>query len=378
MTNDSLRKRFSNELKQALPPSLQEEVKKALAKRDSSAKLALNLCNIFMTNLNAIIIESKNNQRLDDKNGSAEKMLNQRKKEVYVFGAQFLYTLREFLTGEEIIFHIGIKNSKGSYKDDIYVSQREVVKNFSAISGKDAVGLLKSVETKLKTLDNVKNKDGFISQWKTIESLAQVSINNLTENKEIFTNSSDKEVIAYQKAEKDTSVYGIKTTNKNNTDKEHIASKYYRFPNNDMRGFNDGWLWEWYDSLIHGADQSDNEKKITKIHNSLAQGILLPLFETHDSTPGLRQGDYVNFNNRQVQNKYDNEKIISYVSIYESIEGLKKYLEGYIANANANETSQDLVNYVKKTFFPKTIDQVSDTIAQDILDKFNSIGVLRP
>jgi hypothetical protein len=88
-------------------------------------------------------------------------------------------------------------------------------------------------------------------------------------------------------------------------------------------------LWEWYDSIYNSGDP----EQISAVHASIDMGNLQPLFQGFDKTPGLKQGDYMDKQGRQIQNKYDNMQIISYNNILKVLYELVPALEAFVLDS---------------------------------------------
>lgn len=282
-----------------------------------------------------------------------------RKAELMTYGAQLIYLIRQFITGEEIIFHIGVRTN-GQYSGDAFVPQSEVMKNLRGVS-RNAIGLSHEIERLLITLSEEKSDEQFVNKWITIEQLANV-INepyDADSKKQVgWDNKTNRAIYAYQKQTADFKVY-IKFGGKNGTRR----SKYYDL-HGDLVGFNNGWLWEWYDSIYNGG----SDEQISRVHGALDSGSLEPLFQEFDNTPGVKQGDYMDIKGRQIQNKYDNMKIISYNNILGILYELTAALNLFIANNGDAQSSQNLLNILKTTFIPESSQQVAK-VAEEVLDR---------
>jgi hypothetical protein len=94
--------------------------------------------------------------------------------------------------------------------------------------------------------------------------------------------SDGKVVKAWRKQKEDFKVYATFKGVTGST-KPQIRSKYYDL-NNNLVSFNNGWLWEWYDSIYNSGD----DEKIARVHTSIDSGDLTPLCLNDTNTvPGI-------------------------------------------------------------------------------------------
>ena len=68
----------------------------------------------------------------------------------------------------------------------------------------------------------------------------------------------------------------------------HKIEKYYDLEGNGKRDslmhFNNGWLWEWYNSVLYGGSNEEYEF----VTESLQKGSLRPIMKGKDFTPGTK------------------------------------------------------------------------------------------
>lgn len=344
-----------------------EELQKE-AGTHTNAQQLLALCRVFTAKVEIAKSERQyyGNSYYSSKKIGAGKRI--KKEELMVYGARLNYAIRQFLTGEEIVFHIGARVG-GQYGSDAFVSQKDVMKNFSRI-GRNAIGLTHAIERMLIENSQEKSDELFVNKWKIIEQLVNVQNEPYNKNsvKQVGWDSKENRAIyAYQKQKADFKVY-IKFSGKN-----HRRSKYYDL-NGGLVGFNNGWLWEWYDSIYN----SGNVELLEQVHQSIGAGSIKPLFLGFDRTPGLKQGDYMDKKGRQIQNKYDNMQIISYNNILKVLYELTPALEVFVANNDNQQAAENLLAILKDNFIPETALAVGkmaeETIENELLSKLKAFA----
>ncbi len=337
-----------------MPEILRQEIEQVKKESNdlTAAQQLLALCEIFT------------NKVIFSKNSSTTSMRRKKNTEVersdlLVYGARLIYQLRSFLTQEEIIFHIGVK-SQGKYSSSAKIPQSVVMENFTALGGsKKAVGLTYKLEKQL-TQANSNDTMHFINKWKRIELLASVSPkDSYTESGMYIQDKSEKAFQLLQKKTADMKVYYTIKQLPGEGDRKAIRSKYYNLESG-MYGFNDGWLWEWYDTIYNSKDATT----ILNIHHSIDAGDLEPLFLTSDNIPGIKQGDYLSRMGEQVQDKYNNEKIISYNSIIEIMNELTNLLRVYVLEGQSEMAANKLTSYLQTKFIPDASKGVAGDIAE--------------
>ena len=174
---------------------------------------------------------------------------------------------------------------------------------------------------------------------------------------------------AYQNQKKDNMVYlkfaGNQIVKYYNLDGGNSASS--------LMDFNNGWLWEWYNKILYGGSDAE----YNEVTQSLVAGSLRPLMLGKDWTPGTKEGDFQDLQNRQIQSKYANTKIISFNNIRHIIYDLEKALMQYIAEGQ--HASDKLIRVLQEHFFPESA-YIGNVYANDtvdkILNKFNAKKIL--
>lgn len=359
------------ELDGAVPKTVQKAFEEILqtSKGLSNAQTALQLCEIF-TNKITIFIKKKQFGGEPIETASKRRHRNvteEEEKDLMVFATQVLYTLRKFFTDEEITFHIAITDDKHKFVREAYVPQREVVRHLGATGGnktKDRyVGLLGEMEAYLTSLSTQHETEEFISHWKLVEFLSSMEVEDIDWSSKLETSKGET---AFGKRTEDISVYAtVKWVNQKNV----IKAKYYNLQGSQLFYFNQGWLWEWYDTLINSQDKS----VVQAVHWDLRQGSIRSIFRAYDNIPGIRQGDYTNFQKLQIQNKYNNQKIMSYKNMLLIIGNLKIYLQEYIIATNPHQSSQALTEYLTQTFFPEVLQKDSQLMAKTVQTLINKL-----
>ena len=286
-----------------------------------------------------------------------------------IFAAQLIYSLRTFIHDEEITFHMASRTARGGYEASAFIPQSEVLRSLSAVTSK-AIGVSTTVQ---KTLINQHQYDTAFkihrrNLWNQVESLATPFVDFNTSHRIEIHSNDDIPHYAYQSLKQDIMVY-IAFYGKNGAN----YTKYY-----DMDGagqapslmaFNNGWLWEWYNKILYGG----SDEAYLGVNDSIMSGSLRPIMLGPDYTPGTKEGDFKDIQNRQVQSKYNNAKIISYNNIRHIIYDLENALVQYVAEGKS--MSQNLIGILQEHFFPESAsigDKFAEDTVNDLLKKFDA------
>lgn len=365
---------FRGQLSRIVPNALRQEIDKI--KQDKSiitnAQLILNLCKIITNKLDIqlrkqYIQESKRTILLYDKGEKSSIKDDMEEEQIMIYGAQLIYMIRTFLFNEKITYHFGVKNSKGEHLADAFVSQDQVLKNLSKISGKNAIGVTNAIQKELIKKQKGKGlKTTRPNLWSRVVYLSEVVYNE--NSQKIDMDNKEKNVHwAYQNQKMDNFIY-LKFSGKQKI-------KYY-----DMKGtgkrenlmpFNTGNLWEWYNSQLYGADDAT----YNYIYDSIQIGRLLPIMQGQDFIRGTKQGDFKAANGQWIQSKYGNEKIISYNNIRQVVFQLQKSLEEFINNNNDQTIKDNLIDVLQEHFIPEAVnigEKDGKQIVDDLLNKFQA------
>lgn len=351
-------------------PSLLKNELVALQKEAGTitkAQELLALCKIFTNKVQIAQTEQVyyGNVKYSSKKIGAGKKV--KKEELMIYGARLSYALRSFFLDEEIIFHIATRTN-GSYGADAFIPQSEIMQNLHRVGKQNAIGLTHAIEKMLVNDENAERSDvSFVNKWKMVEQLADTrNVYNKDRGEDIRTKTG-KAILAYQKTKADFNVYIAFSGNK--------AQKYYNLQG-DFVGFNNGWLWEWYDTIYN----SDDSTRINQVNASIDAGSIQPLFEQgFDRIPGIKQGDYMDKFGRQVQNKYDNLRIITYNNILKILYELTPALEAYVANSSDEQAAENLLTVLRDNFIPESAAAMARSADEDldiqILNKLNNIVI---
>ena len=272
--------------------------------------------------------------------------------ELMTYGAQLIFMIREFFTGEQLLYHFGGTDSKGAFLGDALIPQREVLKNLSVIGSK-AIGVTTAIQRAFITNnDSVVNTD----LWNKVLQLSSIADNGQLdfESKAIV----NKKVV-FQNTKSDENIYAYYTK------KKQQLIMYYNIQSNNFIKINRGWLWEWYNSIM----MSDNDEMKEYVAEGLEQDTLAPMILSPDFVRGTKEGDYITAKNQHVQSKYNNLKIISYNNILNIMYDFTIVLEMYLAGKNPTIISQNLLNILHKHFIPSTIAKESQNLNNIVNDE---------
>ena len=326
------------------------EIKKSIknemkdSQGDSIAKQLLSLCQVFTKKIDIITrkqyIKSLGStitlydQANDLQNNALEN-------ELYVYGTRLIYMLRSFLMNENIDFHFNA--TVGDNKTiDALVPQKKVLKSLQALNNghKKAIGIPMKIQKEL--ISNGKNmtlksQGKKTDLWNRVVHLSRGEYQRGDEpDDEIRGHQVHKSVIA------DFMVYFMFTG------KKKTISRYYKMGNNEFILFNLGRLKESYSDQYYNTDavtwKSYHETEVKR-------GSIKPFIRPPDYTRGTKQGDWVYNNNIQVQEKYNNEKIISYNNIRQVIYELQMALEVYLTEKQSGAEKISMV--LEEHFYPE-------------------------
>lgn len=261
---------------------------------------------------------------------------------IQLFGTKFLFKLREFLTGEQIQFLVGSIDLEGNLVEKIY-SQDEI---FNNITKTLRSSLSESAVVLRGQLENAKNlnqvSSNLVEMWRKIllygtnESFEKVSKSPQTE---IIPWRSDQNKFRhiYRNPQLDTNVFiGFAGSQR----------IYYYDKGKEYFYYNRGWLYENFSALKEDDDFMYN------LWFSLNEGSISPLINsiTRDRVKGVQSGDII-LNNQQTQVKYNNNQIISFTNIKNTIEIIIKALKDYITILKGGEGSrEEIIQKIKQLF----------------------------
>ena len=338
---------------------------------ETNAELILRLCQIIMDKIDIVqqshYFHYSKQRGFLYKKGKNAKINNDEEQRLMVFSAQLIYLLRTFIHNEEITFHMASRTQDGKYQASAFVPQSEILRSLSAVSKKD-VGVSAVLQAYLSgqhqndTLFEIKRKN----MWTQVEYLANPIIGRNSNKIDVRKPGAKDPHWAYQSLKNDIMVYIAFHKNKTYT-------KYYDMDGKGQRdsllSFNNGWLWEWYNKILYGG--SDEEYLETT--KSLMHGSLRPIMIGPDYIPGTKEGDFQDLQNRQIQSKYGNTKIISYNNIRHIIYDLTLSLTQYIQEEK--QSDKQLMDVLQEHFFPESAkigNKFANETADNLLKKLNA------
>ena len=335
----------------------------------NNAQLLLALCKIVTQKIDIYTAQVKAYGQVLTIYKGKTNLSKQMEDELMVYGAQLIYLIRSFVQDEEIMFHMATKDQDGKYKADAFIPQSQVLKNLSATKT-NAIGVSIALQNQLISTNSVNTLSlKRENLWKRVEYLSEARyLPGKNIGKIDMRKAGEKKAHwAYQSQKKDMMIY-LKFSGKQIT-------KYYDTVGNGKRdglqSFNNGWLWEWYNSVLYGG----TEEQIDLVNTSIKQGSLKPIIFQKDYTPGTKQGDFQNLLGQQVQSKYNNEKIISYNNIRHILYKLDISLTQYIQEGQTLNASQNLLEVLQEHFFPESVrigENYGNNKINELLNKFNA------
>ena len=328
-----------------ISPRISNAVKTQLKKSNNktNAELLLNLCKVFSSRVSIELVKgnylSQSSSFSYSRRGRQKTTISD--EEIMVYGAKLIYAIRKFINEDELLFHIA-SSAGGALIEEATITQEQLMGKLRGDSHKQAAMVAESIKG-LKALEKDENKSdqAFRRRYDQIELLAWAQYGGTNTNKiEVGKNQEGKAIYAYQSQKMDAKVY-----------LRFAGSQKIRYYDPVKKiNFNSGWLFQQYDSIVNGFDQNSN--RVARIHNALNRGSLEPLFEGFkmDKASGTKEGDFQDARNRQIQNKNNNMKIISYNNILRLIYGLEKTLSQYIDKINKSDEA--IMSLLRSDFIP--------------------------
>lgn len=357
---------------------IMEEIRNVQQKDSNEASYILSLCKIITNHIEIQLKDENNEQR-----GIKYKMKRGGRGNSYAnlmtFGAQLLYALRLFVNHDHLYFLFGTSyQEEGQGKSRQVVDlDEDVMKNFSAFAGKKSkngyiglmIGKMENSLSNISTMDLMNtNIQQRINIWQDVSELGKFEKNDNTKPE----NFKIREHEVFRSIKNDKNVLCIYSG------KNSRRSLYYEKSKNNYQFFNQGWLYEWYNTALH----SWNDTWYQNLENSVNIGSIYPLFFKYkgDSIPGLKQGDFVSSNSQQIQTKFNNQKIISYYNILKVIHELELALSPFVdpATSGASQTTieEKLIQTLEKNFIPNATNEASawgkkqkDELIRNLLNK---------
>lgn len=330
---------MNDRIGQATYPILENSIQSKKSMIDN----ILIMCNMFMGQIDKHIIEettwggyrAKMTKKKDAKYTWTELMQ---------YGARIIYLIRTLLTGEEISFLFGV--TAGGETKTALVKQNQILSSMEKV-GKSAIGIsISSLNNTLMSLQNLEKEQNLArkNEWSLVQTLASVSNGN-----DLYT-KTQKEKNAhqlYQKKRQDTYVYF--TFSGKSSKKTYYYDVNHSGDLNNLQYYNFGWLWEWYNSILFGND----DMLYQVVSENLKEGSIQPIMLSPDNVAGTKMGDFMDAQNRQIQAKFNNRKIISYNNIKVILIQLTNALQMYKTNQNSIEAQNNLIQVLQTHFFPE-------------------------
>lgn len=262
----------------------------------------------------------------------------------YKLGMMVVFSLREFLLQESLIFSIGAtspssKNALLNANTPVKLSIKEItlkdmfINTFANLKSKSielSYELEKFDENNLSDLSNL---------WNNIVNAASFEWEKGSNyNKKQYITSRGKTTWIYQKPDIDSNVY----VRYYERQKRKYLTFYYK--NSDKyTNYNAGWLYEWMLEYIN-----EREENLTN---------LLDNFNSHNMTPlenmmsgkykenieGYKGGDF-KIDAMQVQAKLGNRRIITFTSINKVLKNIQSIISEYQININNSNAKNNMAN----------------------------------
>ena len=259
----------------------------------------------------------------------------------------FLYLLRTWLTGEEIILRLGGTDVEGSGLAKVDVRQDKWLADLSINISRKAIELSHEVSSLLEEEAKEDAVSGLSQLWSIVKEAADFS--------NVYDKESDakiNQVDFYQKENaRDTEVY-IRFAGKYSRPIAYYAKQFY---------YNMGWIYEWLMDFIENTDIDNSDLK--EYFNTTEHPLAI-LFYTHapDSVRSLQGGDVKNF-----QVKYGNKKLLSFHQLLLYIQQMHDIINQY--NDKREGSAKQVIEELKELFIQKNQKQVNLSARQKVLEE---------
>lgn len=339
-----------------------------LAEKSPIEKMLI-FCKEFRTQLGYEILETE---------VTAEMLKNSYRKSqqsIYLAGTIFIFQLRSFLTQEDLLFNVGYwftdDKAKTTRLASNFVNQKEIfsIKNIQGSITKEGF----KIKEHLKNVESTK----ILSAEASNVIMQVLNYGNFTrytkKPQEFVIKTNGHRHKAYHKNAPDTNVL-VTFSGKNATE-----NYYYNLVNRGTQiNFNNGWLYEWASTYI--ANQG-----LRNLKNSMLKEPETPLSELmntvakRENIQGLQGGDYkgkINGQQRQIQAKLNNAKIISLNNIYTSIVNIEKALTAWGTVYKSRGFKKELSSKFAQTFTNEKLNNQCDNLINKKLKELFPNGQL--
>lgn len=273
-------------------------------------------------------------------------------KQIILVGGMLVFKLRQYLLQESIYYSLGATDEHGQLyqrqlsQDELW--QQTTKRNILALRGSlstKAIMLSRSLES---FNYNDFEKVGNLNLWPSVLTLAFGG--------PAIKNSGNDDGKYYQKDSSDKNVYV-----RYSEGRKKAKRNYYYKKNNEYIFYNQGWLYEWYLTYINKSEEHERFLQKSISHQTIA-----PIIYGMDNVAGISAGDFVDAQGRQVQAKFQNQKIISFNNILNILMEMKISLQQLIKNPQEiGQVSEQFVGMFTNS--PQAIDHLNTTY-NDIIE----------
>lgn len=259
----------------------------------------------------------------------------------------FLYNLRSWLVGEDIVLRLGGKVIEQKQLAKVDVPQNEWLKTISVNLSSQSIQLSYAIKDLVDQEQQSNESSGLFELWSQIKNLGS------------YTNVYDKTKATldkfYQKQQPDTGVYVKFSTDKNNV--RYVTAYYLK-----QFEYNLGWLYEWFMDWYEKTDINISNA-LSYFNDSKIKHPLALLFYNHvkDQNQSLLGGDVGIF-----QIKYNNSKLLSIHQLLFYIQSIYDTLK--ICQSKTLDFNQT-VEKLKQLFINKNYNQINIDIQNKELKK---------
>lgn len=355
-----------DDLKNILQDSIvsNKEIQAIFRNNINTAQTLKKMCKLYTK-----LLESKN--RVDQNNA-------------YVLGANIIFNLRKFITGQDINLLEGAITPNTHYQLEVGVYPiTELLKNPSNYKITDKG--FEVIMTQLKNLEDDQYKlldDDRDKVWEKIMEATDINGTNDFHYKKASEkadatshDSKNNEIRLFKRRRWDNRIYYSYKANKTAEGEERNinekAYSYYDMGKQDFQYFNNGWLFERFMSKWMNATIEQKAVISDMFLGKKRNGVLRIFMGKGDTIEGIKGGDFRS-DGIEYQAKYGNPKIISLINIRETITKIQEFLSEYAKDNNLNNLYK---NFARLFTDPRNMSSEEKTLKmtneeyEDILDE---------
>jgi len=278
--------------------------------------------------------------------------------QLYMLGFKLVFSLREFLLKEEIIFSIGATDPQNNTLSTTELHSKDLWENIHVNLKEQIIALNSDVEKFNPSKVNKRRSD----MWKKVLQYGIHYVYRDDIYDKIPTRSGKGKRKIYRSFDPDTNVYIGFSGQK--------GDKYlwYYKKSNGYLNYNRGWLYEWFMSYVMNQHMAIMEQSLRQPNYQL-EGMMNSA--SRENISGFRGGDYI-ARGRQYQAKMNNMQITTFNNIITTIQNIQKIIQEYKEDndGNSKDASAKLANSFMQIFTHKeTLNRSYGSYVNSILEQ---------